>query len=43
MHYDIFHDADPCSLLQLEQVARVIVDLATSQRRVSSGTIVDIG
>lgn len=43
MHHDIFPDADPCSLLQPEEVARVIVKLATSQRRVSSGTVVDIG
>lgn len=43
MHRDLFPDADPRSLLQPEEVARLIVDLATGRRRVSSGTAVDIG
>ena len=43
MHHDIFPAVDPRSLLQPEQVAHVIVDLATGRRRASSGTAVDIG
>ena len=43
MHHDIFPAVDPRSLLQPEQVAHVIVDLATGRRRASSGTAVDVG
>lgn len=42
MHRDLFPDADPHSLLQPEEVARVIVDLATGRRDVSNGAAVDI-
>lgn len=43
MHRDIFPAVDPRSLLQPEEVAQVIVDLATERRRVRSGTAVDVG
>lgn len=43
MYLDIFPEANPRSLLQPEEVARVIVDLATGRRDVSNGAAVDVG
>lgn len=43
MYLDMFPRADPRSLLQPKDVARVIVDLATGRRGASNGSAVDIG
>lgn len=42
MYRDIFPEANPRSLLQPEEVARVIVDLAIGRRDASNGAAVDV-